>query len=164
VIALAILQEYEHRVLPVKPPEDVKLSQKSSLEDLNLNADISSCSTEDQNKGSDLTTAGNGSIGTSPSRVKRHCKRKVNGVDADWTFEVEIPTKKSRRVRGSCRTASRGIVKSRDAPDTVFAGYPANPKAVYRISGKGRIPDIQPDIRPILGLTTKCLVKYKINL
>jgi hypothetical protein len=34
----------------------------------------------------------------------------------------------------------------RDAPDTVFAGYPANPKAGYRISGKGRIP--VPDIRP----------------
>jgi hypothetical protein len=29
----------------------------------------------------------------------------------------------------------------RDAPDTVLAGYPANPKAGYRISGKGRIPD-----------------------
>jgi hypothetical protein len=24
----------------------------------------------------------------------------------------------------------------RDAPDTVFAGYPANPKAGYRISGQ----------------------------
>jgi hypothetical protein len=24
----------------------------------------------------------------------------------------------------------------RDAPDTVFAGYPANPKAGYRISGR----------------------------
>jgi hypothetical protein len=33
----------------------------------------------------------------------------------------------------------------RDAPDTVFAGYPANPKAGYRISGKSRIPDIRPD-------------------
>jgi hypothetical protein len=33
--------------------------------------------------------------------------------------------------------------KTRDAPDTVFAGYPANPKAGYRISG--RIPDIRPD-------------------
>jgi hypothetical protein len=32
-----------------------------------------------------------------------------------------------------------------DAPDTVFAGYPANPKAGYRISGKGQIPDIRPD-------------------
>jgi hypothetical protein len=30
----------------------------------------------------------------------------------------------------------------RDAPDTVFAGYPANPKAGYRISGKGRILDL----------------------
>jgi hypothetical protein len=34
-------------------------------------------------------------------------------------------------------------------------GYPANPKAGYRISGrksgKGRIPDIRPDIRRILG-------------
>jgi hypothetical protein len=37
-------------------------------------------------------------------------------------------------------------VINRDAPDTVFAGYPAaNPKAGYRISGKGRIPDIRPD-------------------
>jgi hypothetical protein len=40
----------------------------------------------------------------------------------------------------------------RDAPDSVFAGYPANQKAGYRISGrisgKGRIPDIRPDIRP----------------
>jgi hypothetical protein len=38
---------------------------------------------------------------------------------------------------------------TRDAPDTVFAGYPANPKAGYRISGrisgKGRIPDIRPN-------------------
>jgi hypothetical protein len=54
----------------------------------------------------------------------------------------------------------------RDASDTVFAGYPAdrisgrpdirliqkpetgypaNPKAGYRISGKGRIQDIRPD-------------------
>jgi hypothetical protein len=40
----------------------------------------------------------------------------------------------------------------RDAPDTVFAGYPANPKAGYRISGR------------ILGLTTIFLVKYQINL
>jgi hypothetical protein len=29
--------------------------------------------------------------------------------------------------------------------DTVFGGYPANPKAGYRISGKGRIPDIRSD-------------------
>jgi hypothetical protein len=36
-------------------------------------------------------------------------------------------------------------LKGRDAPDTVFAGYPANPKAGYRISGKGWIPDIRPD-------------------
>jgi hypothetical protein len=28
------------------------------------------------------------------------------------------------------------------------AGYPANPKARYQISGKGRIPDIWQDIRP----------------
>jgi hypothetical protein len=33
-------------------------------------------------------------------------------------------------------------------PDIRPAGYPANPKAGYRISGKGRIPDIRPDIRP----------------
>jgi hypothetical protein len=37
---------------------------------------------------------------------------------------------------------------NRDAPDTVFAGYPANPKAGYWISGKGRIPEIRQDIRP----------------
>jgi hypothetical protein len=37
------------------------------------------------------------------------------------------------------------IISTRDAPDTVFAGYPANPKAGYRISGKGLIPDIRPD-------------------
>jgi hypothetical protein len=36
-------------------------------------------------------------------------------------------------------------VRSRDAPDTVFAGYPVHRKAGYRISGKGRIPDIRPD-------------------
>jgi hypothetical protein len=34
-------------------------------------------------------------------------------------------------------------ISSRDTPDTVFAGYPANPK--YCISGEGRIPDIRPD-------------------
>jgi hypothetical protein len=42
------------------------------------------------------------------------------------------------------------MVTAWDAPDTVFAGYPANPKAGYRISdrisGKGRIQDIRPDI------------------
>jgi hypothetical protein len=33
-----------------------------------------------------------------------------------------------------------------DAPDTdLAAGYPANLKAGYRISGAGRIPDIRPD-------------------
>jgi hypothetical protein len=30
-------------------------------------------------------------------------------------------------------------------PDIRPAGYPVNPKAGYRISGKGRIPDIRPD-------------------
>jgi hypothetical protein len=30
-------------------------------------------------------------------------------------------------------------------PDIRPAGYAANPKAGYRISGKGRIPDIRPD-------------------
>jgi hypothetical protein len=28
----------------------------------------------------------------------------------------------------------------------ILFGYPANPKAGYRIFGKGRIPDILPDI------------------
>jgi hypothetical protein len=42
----------------------------------------------------------------------------------------------------------------RDAPNTVVAGYPANPKAGYRISGR------------IIGLTCTgiFLVKYQINL
>jgi hypothetical protein len=34
-------------------------------------------------------------------------------------------------------------LSTRDAPDTVFAGYPV--KAGYRISGEGQIPDIRPD-------------------
>jgi hypothetical protein len=40
---------------------------------------------------------------------------------------------------------------SRDAPDTVFAGYPASLKAGYRISGR------------IFVLTDMFLVKYKIS-
>jgi hypothetical protein len=43
------------------------------------------------------------------------------------------------------------FVHTRDAPDTVFAGYPANPKAGYRISGR------------ILGVTTIFLIKYQIK-
>jgi hypothetical protein len=45
-------------------------------------------------------------------------------------------------------------VRFRDAPDTgtVFAGYPTNPKAGYRISGR------------ILGLTTIFLVKYRYQI
>jgi hypothetical protein len=41
------------------------------------------------------------------------------------------------------------LVIVRDAPDTGtdFAGYPANLKAGYRISGAGRIPDIRPDFQ-----------------
>jgi hypothetical protein len=36
----------------------------------------------------------------------------------------------------------------RDAPDTVYAGYPAGQISGYRISGRPdiRIPDIRPDI------------------
>jgi hypothetical protein len=37
------------------------------------------------------------------------------------------------------------VVFIRDAPDTVFAGYPVNTEAGYRLSGKGRISDVQPD-------------------
>jgi hypothetical protein len=44
------------------------------------------------------------------------------------------------------------------SPDIRLAGYPANPKAGYRISGKGQISG------RILGLTTIFLVKYQINL
>jgi hypothetical protein len=42
-------------------------------------------------------------------------------------------------------------------PDIRPAGYPANPKGGYRISGKGRIPVSG----WILGLTTIFLVKIK---
>jgi hypothetical protein len=52
----------------------------------------------------------------------------------------------------------------RDAPDTVYAGYPANPKAGLRISGKGWIPDIWPDIRPDTWLDNYIFFKYQINL
>jgi hypothetical protein len=52
-------------------------------------------------------------------------------------------------------------VTDRDAPDSVFAGYPANSKAGYRISVKGRIPDIRPDTwfdNYIFGkISNKCL-------
>jgi hypothetical protein len=50
-------------------------------------------------------------------------------------------------------------VSIRDALDIDFAGYLANLKAGFRISGTGRIPDIRPDINS----TCYCLVKYKIN-
>jgi hypothetical protein len=48
-------------------------------------------------------------------------------------------------------------------PDIRPAGYPASPKAGYRISGRisgyGQIPDIRPDI----CLDKYIFVKYKIN-
>jgi hypothetical protein len=46
----------------------------------------------------------------------------------------------------------------RDAPDTgtVSAGYPANPKTGYRISGKSNIPDS--------WLNNYISSKYQINL
>jgi hypothetical protein len=53
---------------------------------------------------------------------------------------------------------TNAFLVTRDALDTVFAGYPVHPKAGYRISGKGRISG------RILGLTTIFLVKYQINL
>jgi hypothetical protein len=46
---------------------------------------------------------------------------------------------------------SANRIIARDAPDTDFAGYPAKPKAGYRISGR------------ILGLTN-IFLKYQINL
>jgi hypothetical protein len=36
-----------------------------------------------------------------------------------------------------------------DAPDTDFAGYPANRKAGYRISGAGQILDIRLCLRMV---------------
>jgi hypothetical protein len=60
--------------------------------------------------------------------------------------------------------------QNRDAPDTIFARYPANPKAGYRISGKGRIPYIRKDIRPdtwldnyIFGKISKIFIKNSFN-
>jgi hypothetical protein len=61
----------------------------------------------------------------------------------------------------------------RDAPDTVFAGYPANPKAGYRISGRisseGRIPDIRPDTGYLtwqlyFWLNNKYIFKNSVNI
>jgi hypothetical protein len=56
----------------------------------------------------------------------------------------------------------------RDAPDTVLphirpAGYPANPKAGYRISGRISGKDRIPVSGRILDLTTIFLVKYQVN-
>jgi hypothetical protein len=45
--------------------------------------------------------------------------------------------------------------KTRDAPDTDFAGYPANLKAGYRISGAGQIPDIRPDFQLSIQISSK---------
>jgi hypothetical protein len=60
------------------------------------------------------------------------------------------------------RELTVSTIFSRDAPDTDFAGYPAKPKAGYRISGKGRIPDIRLDTwfdKYIFGK-----IRYQINL
>jgi hypothetical protein len=43
----------------------------------------------------------------------------------------------------------------RDAPATDFAGYPANLKAGYRISGAGRIPDIKLDFQLHTKMSSK---------
>jgi hypothetical protein len=56
----------------------------------------------------------------------------------------------------------------RDAPDTVL-GYPANPEAGYRISGKGRIPDIRPDTwfdnyRHIFGKISNEFIKTALTV
>jgi hypothetical protein len=59
-------------------------------------------------------------------------------------------------------TFSLGMYRILVLPDIRLAGYPANPKAGYRISDKGRIPDIRP--YRLLGLTSIFLVKYQINL
>jgi hypothetical protein len=51
-------------------------------------------------------------------------------------------------------------------PDIRPAGYPANPKAGYRISGKGRIPDIRPDTwfdKYIFGKISNKFVKTIID-
>jgi hypothetical protein len=77
--------------------------------------------------------------------------RKFAIARVDQDFDVSrIPTlwEKLEGKKKVFRTSSSFRIVGRDAPDTVFAGYPANPKAGYRISGKGRIPDIRPDILP----------------
>jgi hypothetical protein len=59
------------------------------------------------------------------------------------------------------------VVKNRDAPDTVFAGYPSNPKAGYWISGKGWIPDIRPDTwleNYIFGKISNKFIKTKHDI
>jgi hypothetical protein len=63
----------------------------------------------------------------------------------------------------------RELIFTRDAPDTVFAGYPANPKAGYRKSGKGRIPDIRPDTlldnyRYIFGQISNKFIKTALTI
>jgi hypothetical protein len=52
-------------------------------------------------------------------------------------------------------------------PDIRPAGYPANPKAGYRISGKGRIPDIRPDTwldNYIFGKISNKFIKTPLQL
>jgi hypothetical protein len=72
--------------------------------------------------------------------------------------------KDSDLARNICSFSIKIIVQIRDAPYTDFAGYPAKPKAGYRISGrisgKGQIPDIRPDT----WFDNIFLVKYQINL
>jgi hypothetical protein len=49
----------------------------------------------------------------------------------------------------------------RDAPDIDFAGYLANLKAGYRISGAGQIPDIRPDFQLNFKMSSKILNKLR---
>jgi hypothetical protein len=68
-----------------------------------------------------------------------------------WKKQLKYDDLRKRAdLRGFYGTALQkvGMHRILFLPDIRPAGYPANPKAGYRISDKGRIPDIRPDIRP----------------
>jgi hypothetical protein len=51
-----------------------------------------------------------------------------------------------------------GLV-TRDASEADFDGYPANLKPGYRISGAGRMPDIRPDFK--LNIQISSNIRYE---
>jgi hypothetical protein len=55
------------------------------------------------------------------------------------------------------------LLKTRDAPDTVLAGYPANLKTGYRISGRISGEAGYQISGRIFGLTKRLIVKYHVT-